>query len=193
MGLRRAASTRQARHRRRPVAQIDWRAGDSGRGTSYARVPDLIGPFRTVSDPTPGAPNAGALIDLAPVQPPIIRHWSALAELAAGERGAPAARGPPFDLYLDEAGTELIYYKEPCATEDLQERVYLRVFPADPADLDPDERQAGFYNRSFLFAEFGVRRRGACVALVPLPAYQGGIAHVRAGQGAWGVEFPVGE
>ena len=41
----------------RPVAQVDWRAGDSGRGTSYARVPDLTGPFRTVPDPTPGAPN----------------------------------------------------------------------------------------------------------------------------------------
>ena len=45
----------------RPVAQVDWRNGDSGRGTSYARVPDLTGPFRTVSEPTPGAPNAGAL------------------------------------------------------------------------------------------------------------------------------------
>ena len=45
----------------RPVAQVDWQEGDSRRGTSYARVPDLIGPFRTVSEPTPGAPNAGAL------------------------------------------------------------------------------------------------------------------------------------
>ena len=44
----------------RPVAQVDWQEGDSGRGMSYARVPDLTGPFRTVADPTPGAPNAGA-------------------------------------------------------------------------------------------------------------------------------------
>ena len=44
----------------RPVAQVDWQEGDSGRGTSYARVPDLTGPFRTVSNPTPGAPNSGA-------------------------------------------------------------------------------------------------------------------------------------
>ena len=42
----------------RPVAHVDWQEGDSDRGTSYARVPDLGGPFRTVSDPTPGAPNA---------------------------------------------------------------------------------------------------------------------------------------
>ena len=53
----------------RPVAQVDWQEGDSGRGMSYARVPDLTGPFRTVADPTPGAPNAGALIDLTPAQP----------------------------------------------------------------------------------------------------------------------------
>ena len=43
----------------RPVAQVDWQEGDSGRGMSYARVPDLTGPFRSVSGPTPGAPNAG--------------------------------------------------------------------------------------------------------------------------------------
>ena len=42
----------------RPVAQVDWQDGDSERGTSYARVPDATGPFRTVTDPTPGAPNA---------------------------------------------------------------------------------------------------------------------------------------
>ena len=182
----------------RPVAQVDWRAGDSRGGTSYARVPDLTGPFRTVSEPTPGAPNAGASIDLTYAQPLIVRSWSALAELAAGERGAPIAsaalggRAPPagrtgFDLYLDAAATELTYYKDPCAREDLQERFYLHVFPADPAE------QSGFYNRSFLFAERGVRRSGACVALVPLPAYQGGIAHIRTIHGDWSVEVPVGE
>ena len=42
----------------RLVAQVDWREGESGRGLSYARVPDVTGPFRTVIDPTPGAPNA---------------------------------------------------------------------------------------------------------------------------------------
>ena len=41
----------------RPVAQIDWQDGDSGRGMSYARVPDVTGPFRTAATPTPGAPN----------------------------------------------------------------------------------------------------------------------------------------
>ena len=39
-------------------AQVDWEEGQSDDGTSYARVPDVTGPFRTVTDPTPGAPNA---------------------------------------------------------------------------------------------------------------------------------------
>ena len=47
----------------RLVAQVDWRDGESGRGLSYARVPDVTGPFRTVIAPTPGAPNARAGAD----------------------------------------------------------------------------------------------------------------------------------
>ena len=41
----------------RPVAQVDWQRGDSDDGMSYARVPDVTGPFQTVAAPTPGAPN----------------------------------------------------------------------------------------------------------------------------------------
>ena len=177
----------------RPVAQVDWREGDSGRGTSYARVPDLTGPFKTVASPTPGAPNAGAAIDLTPAQPPIVRNWSALAAVAAGKRGAPAATAD-FDLYLDAAGTELTYHKEPCAPADLQERFYLHVFPADPAELAADRRQSGFHFRNFHFTEYGLLREGACVALVPLPAYERGIDRIRTGQfNGWRVEFPAGE
>ncbi len=177
----------------RPVAQVDWREGDSGRGMSYARVPDLTGPFRTVASPTPGAPNAGAAIDLTLAQPPIVRYWSALRALAAGERGAPVASAA-FDLYVDVAGTELTYHKEPCASEDLQERFYLDAFPADPAELAAGRRQSGFYRRSFRFDEHGVLRSGACVALAPLPAYERGIARIRTGQfNGWWVEFPAGE
>ena len=40
-----------------PVAQVDWQRGDSDDGMSYARVPDVTGPFQTVTAPTPGAPN----------------------------------------------------------------------------------------------------------------------------------------
>ena len=120
--------------------------------------------------------------------------WSAHAAIAAGELGEPAARAG-FDLYLDAAGAELTYHKEPCAPEDLRGRFYLHVFPADPAELAGDERYSGFYSHSFFFPEHGaLLPGGACVALVPLPAYEGGIARVRTSQGydgesVWGVDF----
>ena len=150
-----------------------------------------------------------AVIDLTAAQPPVSlgRYWSAHAAIAAGERGPPAGRAAPtggaaptgragFDLYLDAAGAELIYHKEPCAPEDLRGRFYLHVFPADPAELAAGERQAGFSNRGFTFAEHGVLLRGgACVALVPLPAYEHGAARLRTGQfiidgdGLWQAEI----
>jgi len=43
-----------------PVDRVDWAEGEAGEGTSYARLPDGSGDFRTVTDPTPGAPNAPA-------------------------------------------------------------------------------------------------------------------------------------
>ena len=143
-----------------------------------------------------------AVIDLSPEQPPVSAggHWSAHEEIVAGELGAPAARSPAagragFDLYLDEAGAELIYHKEPCAPGDLRGRFYLHVFPADPAELAAPERPSGFAHRSFFFAERGVLLRGgACVALVPLPAWERGIARVRTSQSnGWNVEFAAGE
>ena len=39
------------------VASVDWDDGQSGAGQSYARVPDVTGPFETVDTPTPGAAN----------------------------------------------------------------------------------------------------------------------------------------
>ncbi len=147
----------------------------------------------------PEAPNLRlleAVIDLNPEQPPVRAgaYWSAHAALASGERGAPDASAG-FDLYLDEAGAELVYHKEPCAPEDLRERFYLHVFPADARELAAAERQSGFYNHSFFFGDHGVLLRGgACVALVPLPAWEHGIARVRASQSnGWSVEFPAGE
>ena len=39
------------------VAMADWDEGDSGEGQSYARIPDGIGEFQTVGNPTPGEAN----------------------------------------------------------------------------------------------------------------------------------------
>ena len=73
------------------------------------------------------------------------------------------------------------------------------MFPADASELAAAERDAGFHNRSFAWAEHGARLEkpdvdaaAACVALVPLPAYEGGAAHLRTGQfNGWLVEFPA--
>ena len=39
------------------VAKVDWDEGQAGEGMSFARVPDAIGEFQTVGNPTPGAAN----------------------------------------------------------------------------------------------------------------------------------------
>ena len=39
------------------VGEVDWNAGQADAGTSFARVPDVTGHFRTTRNPTPGAPN----------------------------------------------------------------------------------------------------------------------------------------
>ena len=148
----------------------------------------------------PGVPNLRlleAVIDRSPAQlpvPPASRYWPAHAAIASGERGPPDAR-TAFDLYLDEAGTELTYHKEPCAPDDLRGRFYLHLFPADPAELAAAERQSGFSDGSFFFPEHGVLLPGgACVALVPLPVWERGIARVRTSQSnRWSVEFTAGD
>ena len=147
-----------------------------------------------------------AVIDLSPEQPPVTplppasRYWPAHAAIAAGDRGPPDARGAPdggaaFEIYLDAAGAELAYHKEPCAAADLRERFFLHLFPADPAELAAHERPAGYHNRSFSFSDHGaLLRGGACVALAPLPAWAGGVAHVRTGQfNGWITEFAAGD
>ncbi len=42
------------------VGEVDWAEGQADAGTSFARLPDVTGPFRTVLTPTPGAPNRAA-------------------------------------------------------------------------------------------------------------------------------------
>ena len=39
------------------VDEVDWDEGQAGEGENFARVPDAIGDFRTVGNPTPGAKN----------------------------------------------------------------------------------------------------------------------------------------
>ena len=107
------------------------------------------------------------------------RYREARAAIRSGAWGTPAARAA-FDLYLDLDGRVLAYHKEPCAAEDLRERFFLHLIPADARDLPPQDRSYGFGNRGFSFREHGARLGDACVALAPLPEYQ--IAGLRTGQ-----------
>ena len=129
----------------------------------------------------------------AAYRPPANAHLKAHAALAAGAFGAPAARAA-FDLYLGAA--ELVYHKASCRPRDTRERFFLHLFPADAADLSARGRPHGFDNLDFDFPDQGVfTAAGACLAVVALPDYAGGLSRVRTGQWIrgqgqiWSVEF----
>ena len=166
---------------------LDFRFGHygvrfDGRCLIRRRLPDYplralqVGRWRAEAGRTPEA----VIVPLA-AGPQVARYRSAPAAIAAGERGAPAGRAA-FDLYLDAAGAVLTYYKEPCAAEDVGERFFLHLFPADPEELAAQNRPFGFENLGFDWERHGLLLDSACVALVPLPAYERGIALLRTGQ-----------
>ena len=113
--------------------------------------------------------------------------------IAAGDYGQQPAARSYFDLYL--SGNSLAYFKEPCAPGDADDRFFLHIFPADPADLPADGRELGFANMDFQFADYGADIGGKCVAERGLPDYA--IERIRTGQFVsgegrlWGAEFPA--
>ena len=152
---------------------------------------------------TPGLEPVAVLPDGAVFQvnadyrPPAGAQPATQEALAAGALGEPAARAA-YDVYL--VGAELVYRKEPCRPEDTGARFFLHLFPAVAADLPASRRQYGFDNLDFDFAEHGVfTPGGACLAVVTLPGYAGGIDRIRTGQWIrgqgqlWIVEFPAAQ
>ena len=105
------------------------------------------------------------------------RFRAEYAAIAAGARGAPAARGD-YDLYLHDR--TLAYLDEACAPEEASARFFLHVYPRSREDLPPDAAPRDFENRDFDFSTLGLRLAGKCLALAPLPAYA--IARLRTGQ-----------
>lgn len=105
------------------------------------------------------------------------RYEAEYAAIAAGARGAPAARGN-YDLYLHDR--TLAYLDEACAPEESSARFFLHVYPRSREDLPPDAAPRDFENRDFDFSTLGLRLAGKCLALAPLPAYP--IARLRTGQ-----------
>ena len=101
-------------------------------------------------------------------------HRAALRATRSGEAGSPVLRGP-FDLYL--RGRELVYFKEPCAPEDVRPGFLLHLFDHDRVGRGA---RRDFENRDFDFRAVGVVEEDACLAVVRLPERR--IATVRTGQ-----------
>ena len=109
----------------------------------------------------------------------ILQYRAAYESSRSGASGgylAAAARGN-FEVYFSE--NRLVYIKEQCSDADREARFYLHIIPQYAVDL-PDNRESGFNNLDFGFAEMGVVLEGNCVAIAPLPDYP--ILHIRTGQ-----------
>ena len=111
-----------------------------------------------------------------------VAYFGALRREALGAEPLDRSR---FDAW--RVGDTMVYVRDECAREDLDARVFLRVYPADPVDLPeylrnfPGHRVAyGFEKRDFDFRHYGARIDGDCVAAVPLPDYP--IARIETGQ-----------
>ena len=135
-----------------------------------------------------GGPEWRADIDLA-------AHVAAQAlyeRIAAGDYGQPVAQSN-FDVYL--RGNGLAYLKEPCAPGDTDARLFLHIFPDNPAALPAASREAGFANLDFQFTDHGAYAGDMCVAERELPGYP--IERIRTGQfvsgegRVWIAEFPA--
>ncbi len=107
--------------------------------------------------------------------------------------GPPVARAP-WALSLHNGA--LYYIKEACRPAETAARFFLHLVPVAEADLPQHRRPHGFATRDFVFAWWGRRVDGRCLAQVPLPSYP--IARIKTGQvrvgtRLWAVEVPVGQ
>ena len=86
-----------------------------------------------------------------------------------------------FDIYAHDGG--LYYLKADCAPGGGNDaRVFLHIFPADPADLPADRRELGFENEDFSLGADAAFFDGKCVSRSSLPDYP--ITRIRTGQNA---------
>ena len=129
----------------------------------------------------------------APSANPYQQEYDAI---ASGQYGESLVRSD-FQIYhRDDA---LIYFKQPCALEDVQTRFILHLYPTDPADLPERGNHARFDNHEFSFADYGIildnKPSSGCLAIVPLPTYP--IERIRTGQiipgnpAIWRTEFTL--
>ena len=108
----------------------------------------------------------------------IARHELSAVEkvIASVEEVRPIIRST-YDVYLD--GSRLVYVKEECGVEDVDDLFFLHLHPIDVADLPDSRRPHGFDNLDFHFVHFGFRDR-RCTAVRTLPDYT--LAAIHTGQ-----------
>lgn len=128
--------------------------------------------------------------------PPANPYQEAYHAIANGQYGEPLIRS---DFQIYRRDNALIYFKQPCAADDVRTRFILHIYPVDASDLPDRTLRVGFDNRDFGFTDYGIildaEPTGACLAITPLPAYP--IHRIRAGQVApgesptWRTEFAL--
>ena len=137
---------------------------------------------------TPGGAEWRADINLAA----LAATQALYARITAGDYGPPVAQSD-FAVYM--RGNGLAYIKENCAADDTAARFFLHIFPANPTDLPAPNRERGFANLDFHFADHGAYASGICAATIDLPDYPIDRIHTGqfvSGEGSlWRVEFPA--
>ena len=93
------------------------------------------------------------------------------------EQSSEALIRSDFDVYLN--GNALIYVKDACRMEDISEKFFLALYPADESDLPQERRRSGFANLDFQENSFW-RSNERCVAIFQLPDYD--IVRIYTGQ-----------
>ena len=120
---------------------------------------------------------------------------SALADIRDAALASEPVVRSGFDVHHE--GRTLTWVRDPCDDYDAEAPFFLRVVPANAADLPPEARADGFEDIGFRFADRGVRLGGTCIARIGLPDY--GILGVETGQHdglgglVWEAAFPFGE
>ena len=97
---------------------------------------------------------------------------------------------------VHRTGRKLIYFKEPCASADVQAKFVLHVVPTDPVNLSADRKRYGSENLGFYFNERGEWLDDQCIAIIRLPTYA--IDRIHVGQWisaenrtVWEAELPA--
>ena len=83
-----------------------------------------------------------------------------------------------FDVWLND--NNLIYVKDHCREDDINNKFFLAVHPADENDLPNRYIQRGFHNLDFNFERWDIQLDERCIAIRPLPDYD--IARIYTGQ-----------